>query len=187
MSKTEWKAGTLLAPLPAVLVGCGTIDKPNAMTAAWTGIINSSPEKTYVSIRPDRYSHELIKDSGVFTINLTTQKLAYATDYCGVRSGRDEDKLAKLGIAVEPSFKIDCPSIVLSPVTLECKVCDIIPLGTHDMFLADIAAVSVNSDLIDAKGKLHLEKADLIAYAHGEYFALGKRLGSFGYSVKKKK
>lgn len=186
-NKIKWKGGTLLAPLPAVMVSCGNMEKPNIITIGWTGIINSDLPKTYVSIRPSRYSHTLIKESGKFVINLTTEALARATDYCGVRSGRDHDKFAECKLTAVPAYELDdTPVIAESPISLECRVTDVIPLGTHDMFMADIVSVDIDPSLVDAKGALHMDAAKLIAYAHGEYFALGKKLGDFGYSVRKK-
>ena len=186
-TKIKWKGGTLLAPLPAVMVSCGTMEKPNIITIGWTGIINSDPAKTYVSIRPSRYSYDIIKETKKFVINLTTEDLARATDYCGVRSGRDEDKFAKCKLTAVPGHELDdTPVIAESPISLECRVTDIVPLGTHDMFVADIVAVDVSPELVDEKGALHLERAKLIAYSHGDYFALGRKLGDFGYSVRKK-
>ena len=187
MAKIKWKGGALLAPLPPALVSCGTPEKPNVLTVGWTGILNTHPPKTYVSIRPSRHSYGLIKDSGEFVINLTTSRLVKAADFCGVRSGRDIDKFAKCGITAAPSSEVSAPSVEESPVSLECKVTDIIPLGTHDMFIADIVAVTVDDTLITDDGKLHLEKCGLAAYAHGDYYELGKRIGSFGFSVRKKK
>ena len=187
MSKLKWKGGALLAPVPPALVSCGTIESPNVLTVAWTGILNTHPPKTYVSIRPTRHSYGLIKESGEFVINLTTSTLTRAADFCGVRSGRDIDKFTQCSLTAEASTEVAAPSIAQSPVSLECKVTDIVPLGTHDMFIADIVAVTVDDSLISADGKLHLEKSGLIAYAHGEYYELGKRLGTFGFSVQKKK
>lgn len=185
--KLKWKGGTLLAPLPAVMVSCGTMERPNIITIGWTGILNSDPPKTYVSIRPSRYSHGLIKESGKFVINLTTEDLARATDYCGVRSGRENDKFADCKLTAVPALELeDTPVIEESPISLECRVTDVIPLGTHDMFVADILSVDIAPELVDEKGALHMDSAKLIAYAHGEYFALGKKLGDFGYSVRKK-
>lgn len=186
-NKIQWKPGTLLAPVPAVLVSCGTIESPNALTIAWTGIVNSAPPKTYVSIRPSRYSYELIKNSGEFVINLTNKPLLKAADFCGVKSGKDCDKFSLCDITAAKSFVVAAPSIVESPVSVECKVTDIIKLGSHDMFLADIVSVAVDEQYISESGKLHLDKSGIIAYSHGEYFELGKKLGSFGYSVRKKK
>ena len=185
MAKIQWKPGTLLSPLPAALISCGTMEKPNAMTAAWTGIISSTPPRAYVSIQPPRYSHGLIKESGVYVINLTGEKLARAADYCGVKSGRDEDKFAACGLTAQASFAVDCPSIAEAPVSLECKVFEVKTLGSHDMFMADIIAVSVDEALLDDKGRLALEKAGILSYIHGEYYGQGGYVGHFGWSVKK--
>ncbi|MCB6568044.1 flavin reductase family protein [Eubacterium limosum] len=187
MSKAQWRGATLLAPVPAVMVSCGTMEESNILTIAWTGIINSNPPKTYISIRPERYSYKVIKETGEFVINLTTSSLVRATDFCGVRSGRDFDKFEKMALTKESAAHLNCPMIEESPVNLECRVTEIIPLGSHDMFLADILAVNVDEQYLDERGKLHLDKAQLISYAHGEYFELGKKLGSFGYTVRKKK
>lgn len=188
MSKVKWKGGALIAPLPAVLVTSGTLDKPNVFTVAWTGIINTQPPKTYISVRPSRLSYENIKKHGKFVINLVSSKDVRAVDYCGVRSGRDTNKLADTGLCVIPGLALtDTPVIESSPLSLECVVTDVIPLGTHDMFLADIVACDVESSLINSEDKLRLDKAGLLAYSHGEYFELGKKLGSFGFSVKKKR
>ncbi len=183
--KAVWNGGTLTAPLPPTLVSCGTLDKPNILTVAWTGILSTKPPKTYVSIRPERYSYGIIKDSGEFVINLTTAELIKATDFCGVKSGRNTDKFSICNLHPTPSSKISAPTLLESPLSLECKVADIVALGSHDMFIADIVAVQVDEGLIQ-NGKLHLERANLLAFAHGEYYELGKRLGSFGYSVRKK-
>lgn len=177
----------MLSPLPAVIVTCGDMESPNAMTAAWTGIVCSEPAQTYVSIMPRRYSHGIITEKKEFVINLTTTAMVRATDYIGIRSGRDEDKLAKMHLTPIESFEVACPAIAESPLSLECRVKDIIHLGSHDMFLAEIVAVSVDDSFIDEKGKLRLENSKLIAYSHGDYIALGKKLGSFGFSVRKKK
>ena len=187
MSKITWKAGTLLAPVPPALISCGTVDKPNVMTAAWTGIINSEPPMTYVSIRPSRFSHALIKQSGEFVINLTTLPLVEAADYCGVKSGRDTDKFAAMHLTPAPCAKISSPQIAESPLSLECKVKNIMSLGSHDMFVAEIVAVNVEEKFIDEKGHLDLEKAGLVAYSHGHYYTLGRNLGGFGFSVNKKR
>lgn len=186
-NKIQWKPGTLLSPVPAVLVSCGTVESPNVLTIGWTGIVSSAPPKTYVSIRPSRYSHDIIKNSGEFVINLTNKPLLKATDFCGVKSGKDCDKFALCGITAAESFVVSAPSVAESPVSIECKVTDIIELGSHDMFLADIVSVAVDEQYVSESGKLYLDKVELIAYSHGEYFELGKRLGSFGYSVRKKK
>ncbi len=183
--KQKWKGSTLLAPLPAVLVACGKGDKKNIITIAWTGIINSHPAKTYISVRPERFSYELINSDGVFTINLPTEEIVKQLDLCGVKSGKDTDKFVLCGFDAEDCFEIDCVSIAQCPVSLECKVTDKVSLGSHDMFIADIVCVSVDDKYV-CDGKLCLDKCKLVTYAHGEYFGLGKKLGSFGYSVTKK-
>ena len=187
MSKIKWKGGALLSPVPPAMVTCSDGEHDNIITIAWTGIVNTVPPKTYISVRPSRYSHKIIKESGVFAINLTTKSLVRHADWCGVYTGAKVDKFVKCGLNREAATEIDCPLIAESPLSLECRVTDIIPMGSHDMFLADIVAVDVDEALVDGNGKLHLERADVVAYAHGDYFELGKRLGSFGYSVAKKK
>ena len=187
MKKVSWKGGALLAPVPCVMVTCGDVEKPNVMTVAWTGIINTQPPKTYISVRKSRYSYPIIAEKREFVINLTTEALVKAADFCGVRSGKDVDKFAACSLTAQPSNVVSAPSLGESPVSIECRVTDVVELGSHDMFLADIVSVSVDESLVDSAGRLALEKAGLIAYSHGEYFALGKKLGSFGYSVKKKK
>lgn len=184
--KILWKGGALLAPLPPALVTCGTMEKPNVLTIAWTGMLNTKPPKTYISMRPSRYSYEIIKQSGEFVINLTTSKLIRAADFCGVRSGREFDKFAMTGLIPVKASQVNCPMIAQSPVSLECRVIDIVPLGSHDMFVADILAVNVEERYIDQKGKLHLERCSLACFAHGEYFELGRKIGYFGFSVRKK-
>ena len=186
MDKVTWKPGTLLYPIPAVMVSCGTVEKPNVFSASWTGIVNSDPAMTYVSIRPERHSYGLIKKTGEFVINLTTEALAWTMDYVGVKSGRDIDKFALPAITAAPATQVAAPLIAESPLNIECRVEQVLPLGTHDMFLAKIVAVNADKKLLDAKGVLHLDKANLIASCHGKYFALGRQVGSFGYSVKKK-
>ena len=187
MEKIKWRGGTLLAPVPPALVTCADGECKNVLTVAWTGIINSDPPKTYISVRPSRFSHAIIKNSGVFAINLTTKALVRAADWCGVCTGAKNDKFAKCNLVTEPAKEIDCPILSESPITLECRVTDVVSLGSHDMFLADIVAVDVRCDLVDESGKLHLEKAELVAYSHGDYYELVKRLGHFGFSVAKKK
>lgn len=186
MSKICWKGGALMAPLPAVLVTSGTLENPNIMTAAWTGIVSTHPPKTYISVRPSRYTYELIQKNRSFVINLTPASLVRAVDFCGVRSGRDMNKFIKNNLTPEASFSVEAPSLAEAPLSLECRVTDIIPLGSHDMFLADVVSTAVREDLIDPKGRLALEKADLLTYLHGEYYTLGHKIGSFGYSVRKK-
>ena len=189
MSKIKWKGGTLLSPLPAVLVTCRDPEtgRDNVLTIAWTGILNSDPPRTYVSVRPERLSFEWIRKSGEFCINLPTAGLARAVDLCGVKSGRDADKFRLAGLTPEPSSAVGCCSIAECPVTLECRVFGETPLGSHTMFMADILAVTVDERIVDEKGRMALEQAGLLAYAHGTYFALGKQLGTFGYSVRKRK
>ena len=187
MAKQSWKGSTLLAPVPPVMVACGTVDKPNIITVAWTGIINSEPAMTYISVRPVRYSYDIIKNLGEFTINLTTKDLCRACDICGVKSGRDVNKFELTGLHAVPAFNISAPIIEESPLSLECVVRSVTKLGTHDMFIAEIVSVAVDEELLDQKGKFHLDKCGLVAYSHGEYFELGKKLGSFGFSVRKNK
>lgn len=187
MSKITWKPSTLLAPIPPVMVTCGTMEKSNIITIAWTGIVNTIPPMTYISIRKERFSYPIIKESGEFVINLTTANMVKATDFCGVKSGEKVDKFQQMNLTKAPTSQLSCPCIEESPLNLECRVKEIIPLGSHDMFLAEIVAVNVQEDLIDANGKLCLDKARLLAFAHGEYFELGKQIGTFGFSVQKKK
>ncbi|MCM1329152.1 MAG: flavin reductase family protein [Ruminococcus sp.] len=184
--RTNLNAGTLLAPLPAVMVTCGKTEQANVMTAAWTGIVNTRPPMTYISVRPTRYSYTIIKESGEFVINLTTSKMVRETDFCGVKSGRDVQKIKKCGLHLAAAEKVSAPIIEESPLALECRVTEIKPFGSHDMFLAEIVSVSVDSRYIDSKGKINLNQAGLMAYSHGEYFALGRKLGGFGFSVRKK-
>lgn len=187
MAKQVWKPSTLLAPLPAALVSCGTLENPNVLTVAWTGIINSSPAMTYVSIRPERFSHHLIAESGEFVINVTTDELVRAADFCGVRSGKDTDKFAEMKLTALPASNVSAPIIAQSPISLECKVVEVKELGSHDMFIAEIVAIDVDDKYIEADGKLNLKKAGVMFYSHGEYFAQGKKIGQMGYSVKKKR
>ena len=186
MAKLQWKPGTLLAPAPPALVSCGTMEDHNVLTAAWTGIVNSEPPMTYVSIRPQRHSHGIISETREFVINLPCEAIVKATDLCGVKSGRDVDKFELAGLTAEPSNLVAAPGIAECPISLECKVREIYKLGSHDMFLADIVAVDVDPKYVDDKGALHMEKANLLAYAHGSYYGLGKQLGTFGFSVRKK-
>ncbi len=187
MAKISWNGGALLAPVPPTLVTCGDMEHPNVFTVAWTGILNTKPPRTYIAVRPTRYSYDLIKNSDEFVINLTTVDLVKAADTCGVVSGRNTNKFEKCNLTPVPATKVSAPLLWESPLSLECKVRDITQMETHHIFLADIVAVTVNEELVDREGKLHLDKANLLAYAHGEYFALGKKLGKFGYSVQKKK
>lgn len=188
MSKQHWKPGNMLYPVPAVMVSCGHAgETPNIITTAWCGTTCSSPAMLYVSIRPERYSYNIIKETGEFVVNLVTKELIYATDYCGVKSGRDVDKFKEMNLTPLESLYIDAPGINESPVNLECRVKQIIPLGSHDMFLAEIVGVTVDEKYMNENGKFELNKTGLTAYSHGEYFELGKKVGSFGYSVRKKK
>ena len=187
MTKISWPAGTLLAPVPPALISSGTLENPNVMTAAWTGIVCSDPAMTYVSLRPSRYSHEIISKSGEFVINVPNLPLAKAVDFCGVKSGRNTDKFQACGITAAPSSKIKAPQVKEAPISLECKVRSITHYGTHDMFLADIVAVNVDDAYINKQGGLNLEKTGLLAYAHGFYYTLGRQLGKFGFSVEKAK
>ncbi|MDE6149334.1 MAG: flavin reductase family protein [Ruminococcus sp.] len=186
-TKESWKGSVITSPLPPTLVTCGTVDKPNVFTVAWTGILNTQPPVTYISVRPERYSYNLIKDSGEFVINLTTEELVKAVDFCGVKSGKNTDKFKTMNLTTQDAFTVKAPILEQSPVNIECKVRNIVELGTHHMFIADITAVDAAIELLDKNGRLALEKAGLLAYSHGEYFSLGKKLGSFGFSVKKKK
>lgn len=187
MSKTVWKGGTLLAPLSPVMVTCGTFEEANIITIAWTGIVSTIPPRTYISVRPERHSYGIIKETGEFAINLTSSAMVKDADYLGIHTGRKIDKFKKSGLEKEAADKIGCPIIAQSPLSLECKVFDVVSMGSHDMFLADIVAVDVDENLIDKNGKLRLDKASLVAFAHGEYYELGKSLGQFGFSVAKKK
>ena len=186
MAKVCWKQGTMLAPVPPALISCGTMEKPNVMTAAWTGIICTEPTLVYVSIRPSRYSNELIRQTGEFVINVPTAKLAKAVDLCGVKSGRNVDKFKLAKITAAPCEKISAPQVAEAPISLECKVKEITSYGTHDMFLAEVMAVDVDETYINGKQALDLQKAGLLAYAHGFYYGLGRQIGKFGWSVEKK-
>lgn len=187
MAKINWKGAALLSPVPAVLVTCADGEKQNVCTIAWTGILNTNPPKTYISVRPSRLTHEIISKTKEFCINLPSSSLVRIVDYCGVKSGKEVDKFSTLAITPEKSKMVECPSIAECPVTIECKVTEIVQLGSHDMFIADIVSVGVEEKFLDETGKLRLEKAGLFAYSHGSYFAMGKKIGSFGFSVKKKK
>lgn len=186
MAKQVWKPGNMLYPVPAVMVSCQRDgEKPNIITVAWAGTICSDPAMLSISVRKERYSYDIIKETGEFVVNLTTKKLCRAADFCGVRSGRDVDKFKEMNLTPQPSEKIKAPGILESPVNLECKVKEVIPLGTHDMFIAEIAAVRIDDKYMNETGKFELNSAGLVAYSHGEYFELGEKLGTFGFSVKK--
>ena len=188
MPKQNWKPGTVLYPVPVVMVSCGSMDgEKNIITVAGTGTINSDPAMTYISLRPSRHSYDIIKQSKEFVINLVTKKLTYACDYCGVKSGKEIDKFKEMHLTAVKGAKVSAPIIYESPINIECHVKDIIPLGTHDMFLGEVVNVSVSDTYLDKNGKFHFNKTNPICYSHGCYYALGEKLGSFGYSVKKKK
>ena len=189
MAKQIWKPGNMLYPLPAVMVS--TADKSgksNIITVAWTGTVCTNPAMLYISVRPERYSYDLLKDSGEFVVNLTTEKLKKATDWCGVRSGRDVDKWKEMHLTAGRASKLDyAPIIEECPVNIECKVTEIKELGSHHMFIADVTAVHADDKYMDANNSFHLNDSNLLAYSHGAYFELGRQLGTFGYSVRKKK
>ena len=186
MKKETWKAGNMVYPLPAVMVSCGRRgERPNILTVAWTGTVCTNPAMVYISVRPERYSYDIIRETGEFVINLTTGKLARATDYCGVRSGRDVDKFQEMHLTPAPVEHLAAPLIGESPVNIECRVTEVIELGSHHMFLAEVLSVHVDSSYMDEKGKFGLNRTGLMAYSHGEYLELGKKIGTFGYSVKK--
>ena len=187
MPKQTWKGGALLAPLPAVLVTSGDMENSNILTIAWTGIINTIPPKTYISVRKSRHSYEMIDKSGEFVINLTTADMAKKVDYCGIYTGKKVDKFKKCEFTKEQAKEVSAPIIGECPLALECCVVEKVELGTHDMFIADIVATDVEESLLDKNGKLDLGRANLMAFAHGEYYALGKKLSGFGDSAKKKK
>ncbi|MCR5148450.1 MAG: flavin reductase family protein [Eubacterium sp.] len=187
MAREYFKPGNMLYPLPAVMVSCGKEgEKANIITVSWAGTICSDPAMVSISVRPSRHSYNIIKETGEFVINLVNEELTFAADHCGVRSGRDEDKFKEMKLTETSLDGVSCPGIDESPVCIGCKVKQIIPLGSHDMFIADVVSVSVNSKYLDEKGSFHLNDSGLIVYSHGEYFGLGKKLGSFGYSVRKK-
>lgn len=187
MTKISWKPGTQIYPLPAVIVTCGNSPQNwNMLTIAWTGTLCSDPAMCYISVRPERASYRLIVENMEYTINLTTKNLAFVTDWIGVRSGEKYNKWKETGLTPIPGEKVTSPTILESPLSIECRVKEIIKLGTHDMFISDVLNVRVDSQYFDKSGKFDLEKAGLIAYAHGHYYALGKMIGKFGFSVKKK-
>lgn len=187
MAKQIWKPGNMIYPLPAVMVSCQREgEKPNIITVAWTGTVCTNPPMVYISVRPQRYSYDILDETGEFVINLTTKELARATDYCGVRSGRDVDKFKETGLTAVEATKVKAPLIAEAPVNIECRITEKKELGSHHMFLAEVLAVHVDEKYLDENGKFQLNKSGLIAYSHGEYLDLGKEIGMFGYSVKKK-
>ncbi len=186
MPKISWKPGNMLYPLPVVMVSCGKKgEKPNILTIAWAGTICSDPVMVSISVRKERYSHPIISETGEFVINLVTEDLTYATDYCGVKSGRDIDKFAELKLTPIQIEGVDAPAIAESPLNLACKVKEVKELGSHDMFIAEVVGVTVDDKYMDESGKFDLNSSGLVAYSHGEYFSLGEKIGKFGYSVKK--
>lgn len=188
MARQDWKPGNMLYPLPAVMISCKRPnDKPNIITVAWVGTINSNPPMVSVSIKPERYSHDIIEETREFVINLTTEELAKATDYCGVKSGADCDKFEDLHLNPQKSSKVEAPRIREAPVAIECVVTQIERLGSHDMFIAKVVNVSVDEKYMDSKGKFDLNSCGLLAYSHGEYFTLGNKIGKFGYAIRSKK
>lgn len=185
LEKTIWKSGTFIYPLPVVMVSCGNMEKSNIITVAWTGIMNTNPAMCYISVRPERYSYNLIKDIGEFAINLTTQDLVYATDWCGVKTGAKVDKFKEMKLTKQKAENIKCPLIAESPISIECKVKDINELGSHHMFIADVLSIDVAEKYIDSAGAFDISKCGLIAYVNGGYYNLDKKIGKFGYSVQK--
>ena len=186
MAKQVWKAGNMLYPLPAVMVSCARSgERPNIITVAWTGTVCTNPPMLYISVRPERYSYAILRDTGEFVVNLTTAGLIRAADFCGVRSGRDVDKFKETGLTTVPSQNVQAPMIAESPVNIECRVTEIKELGSHHMFLSEVLAVHVDDRYLDKNGKFRLNSTGLAAYSHGEYLELGSVLGTFGYSVKK--
>ena len=187
MSKITWKPGTFLYPIPAVMVSCGTMEKSNIITVAWTGIINTNPAMVYISVRPTRHSYNIIKEQKEFVINLTTNNLVKATDWCGVKTGAKVDKFKEMNLHKEKAKFVKCPMIKESPVSVECRVKEIKDLGSHTMFIAEVLAINIDEKYIDNKGAFDISKCNLISYANGGYYSLGKKLGKFGFSVKRKK
>lgn len=186
--KLQWKPGTLIYPLPAILVACGaTPDEYNMLTVSWVGTICTNPAMCYISVRPERHSYEIIKRTGEFVLNLTNEEMAFATDWCGVKSGKDVNKFAEMKLTPRKGEKVNAPIVVESPLSIECKVKQIIPLGSHDMFIAEVVNVQADSRYIDPKtDTFDMAKAKLLAYSHGHYYKLGEEIGKFGWSVKKK-
>ncbi len=187
MSKITWKPGTFIYPIPAVMVSCGTMEKSNIITVAWTGVINTNPAMVYISIKPERYSYNLIKDQKEFVINLTTKDLARSTDWCGVVSDAKYDKFKEMNLHKEKAKFVKCPTIKESPILIECKVKEIKNLGSHHMFISEVLAINVDKKYINEKGSFDISKCNLISYSNGGYYAQGKKIGKFGYSVKKNK
>lgn len=187
MAKKIWKSGTFIYPIPAVMVSCGDMENSNIITVAWTGILNTNPAKVYISVRPERYSYNIIKEKKEFVINLTNKDLAYATDWCGVKTGAKVDKFKEMHLTKEECQFVSAPAIKESPVSIECKVTDIKEFGSHHMFIADVMSIDTDEKYINEKGSFDISKCNLIAYANGGYYELGRKIGKFGFSVEKKK
>ena len=179
------KPGALTAPLPPAMVTVGTMESPNVLTVAWTGILATVPPKTYISVRPSRHSYKILRESGEFVINLPSADMAKIVDFVGIYTGAKMDKLERCGLTVTPSEKVAAPTVAECPIALECRVTEVLPMGSHDVFLADIVSVSCDEGIMDPDGKIHFERANLLAYAHGEYYSLGERVGRFGFSTDK--
>ena len=187
MSKEMWKAGTFIYPIPAVMVSLGTIEKSNIITVAWTGILNTNPATVYISVRPTRYSYNILKEQKEFVINLTTKDLVKATDWCGVKTGAKVDKFKEMNLTKEKANFVKCPMIKESPVSVECKVKEIRELGSHHMFVAEVLAINADEKYIDEKGAFDISKCNLISYLNGHYYTTGEKIGKFGFSVEKNK
>ena len=187
MSRTIWKPGTFIYPLPVVMVSCGDMENSNIITVAWTGILNTNPAMCYISVRPERYSYNIIKESKEFVINLTNKDLVYKVDWCGVKSGAKVYKFKEMNLTKEKAQNVKCAIIKEAPVAIECRVKEIKKLGSHDMFVAEVLSIDADSKYIDENGAFDISKCDLITYANGKYFTLGKQVGKFGFSVQKKK
>lgn len=187
IKRQKWKAGNMVYPLPAVMVSCGDEQKANIVTVAWTGTICTNPAMTYISLRPSRYSYDLIKETGYFVINLTTEAIVKETDFCGVKSGRDIDKFKEMNLTCIRDEETNCPMIGESPVSIVCETIEIKELGSHHMFIAKVKSVYVDESYMDERGKFQLNETGLVAYSHGSYLSIGEELGTFGYSISKKK
>jgi len=189
MSKVEWKPGTLVYPVPAALISCGSKENTqNLITISWTGTVNTNPPMLYISIRPERHSYDIIKSEMEFVLNLTTKNMAFATDWCGVKSGMNLNKFKEMNLHAIPASIVKCPIVKEAPINIECKVKQIVPLGSHDMFIAEVVKIHADEEFIDEEtGTFDMQKAKLIAYSHGFYYELGDKIGKFGFSVKKKK
>ncbi|MDD6036622.1 MAG: flavin reductase family protein [Lachnospiraceae bacterium] len=188
MAKQYWKPGNMLYPVPAVMVSCGRKgERPNIITVAWAGTVCSDPAMLSISVRPERYSYDIIRETGEFVVNLVTKDLVFATDYCGVKSGREVDKYKEMKLTPLVSQRVSAPGIAESPVNIECRVVQTLPLGSHTMFVGEVAGVTVEDAYLNESGKFELNSTGLVSYSHGEYFLLGERLGKFGYSVQKRK